>query len=449
MPRLSTFLSSLSFSSLLLLSFPATIAHLHIFLSIHFAHSLLSSSGFLEANFCEIWNLSVGALATFSLPKTTPLPPSLVTPPLFSPEKVRPSRSTGGVPRGPSTGPDLIVDDGGDATLLIHEGVKAEEVYEKTGTLPDPASSDNAEFQIVLTIIRDGLKSDPKKYTRMKERLVGVSEETTNGVKRLYQMQANGTLLFPAINVNDSVTKSKCALDLHLDSVVKRAHMAVQSGGVYRAMLWFQGENSLPLLSLMGSSRVESSSQLKCNSNGEGLCYCKQLSPISTVWTKENASRRFYGCSRFKEGGCKFFDWYEEPLPKRVGDMFFSLREKKIKLGNENQRLKRQLWNVGIKDVNDGDYAGGSTSTRVVGSNVVADEATGKYHGAEPEEIEKIKIEVDLLKEENRRLKHKAYSNKKSKEIYRFYLFLSCVINGFILLFLKNKSNGNGFMSLP
>ncbi|KAL2486840.1 Adenosylhomocysteinase 1 [Abeliophyllum distichum] len=106
-------------------------------------------------------------------------------------------------------GPDLIVDDGGDATLLIHEGVKAEEEYEKTGKVPDPNSTDNSEFQIVLTIIRDGLKSDPKKYTRMKERLVGVSEETTTGVKRLYQMQANGTLLFPAINVNDSVTKSK------------------------------------------------------------------------------------------------------------------------------------------------------------------------------------------------------------------------------------------------
>ncbi|KAL2463380.1 Adenosylhomocysteinase 1 [Forsythia ovata] len=101
---------------------------------------------------------------------------------------------------GPDGGPDLIVDDGGDATLLIHEGVKAEEEYEKSGKVPDPASTDNAEFQIVLTIIRDGLKIDPKKYNRMKQRLVGVSEETTTGVKRLYQMQANGTLLFPAIN---------------------------------------------------------------------------------------------------------------------------------------------------------------------------------------------------------------------------------------------------------
>ncbi|KAF3971328.1 hypothetical protein CMV_005059 [Castanea mollissima] len=110
---------------------------------------------------------------------------------------------------GPGGGPDLIVDDGGDATLLIHEGVKAEELFEKNGTLPDPASTDNAEFQIVLTIIRDGLKTDPKRYHKMKQRLVGVSEETTTGVKRLYQMQFNGSLLFPAINVNDSVTKSK------------------------------------------------------------------------------------------------------------------------------------------------------------------------------------------------------------------------------------------------
>ncbi|MBA0555412.1 hypothetical protein Golob_025592, partial [Gossypium lobatum] len=110
---------------------------------------------------------------------------------------------------GAGGGPDLIVDDGGDVTMLIHEGVKAEEAYEKTGKVPDPTSSDNAEFQIVLTIIKDGLTANPKKYTKMKERLVGVSEETTTGVKRLYQMQANGTLLFPAINVNDSVTKSK------------------------------------------------------------------------------------------------------------------------------------------------------------------------------------------------------------------------------------------------
>eukprot|EP00249_Psilotum_nudum_P036072 c6277_g1_i1 orf=67-1524(+) len=110
---------------------------------------------------------------------------------------------------GPAGGPDLIVDDGGDATLLIHEGVKAERAYAKDGTLPDPSSTDNLEFQIVLTLIRDGIKENPTKYHKMTERLVGVSEETTTGVKRLYQMQADGTLLFSAINVNDAVTKSK------------------------------------------------------------------------------------------------------------------------------------------------------------------------------------------------------------------------------------------------
>jgi adenosylhomocysteinase len=107
-----------------------------------------------------------------------------------------------------SVGPDLIVDDSGDATLPIHEGVKAEEIYEKTGKVPDPASTNNAEFQIMLTIIKDGLKIDPK-YHKMNQRLVGVSEETTTGVKRLYQMEASGSLLFPTINVNDFVTKSK------------------------------------------------------------------------------------------------------------------------------------------------------------------------------------------------------------------------------------------------
>ncbi|GFS39859.1 S-adenosyl-L-homocysteine hydrolase [Actinidia rufa] len=110
---------------------------------------------------------------------------------------------------GPGGGPDLIVDDGGDITLLIHEGVKAEEEYERSGTLPDPASTENTEFRIVLGLIRGSIVVDPRKYRKIKERLVGVSEETTTGVKRLCQMQANGTLLFPAINVNDSVTKSK------------------------------------------------------------------------------------------------------------------------------------------------------------------------------------------------------------------------------------------------
>jgi adenosylhomocysteinase len=87
--------------------------------------------------------------------------------------------------------------------------VKAEKAYAKDGTLPDPTSTDNPEFKIVLTIIRDGLAKNPQRWTKVAESLVGVSEETTTGVKRLYEMQEAGTLLIPCINVNDSVTKSK------------------------------------------------------------------------------------------------------------------------------------------------------------------------------------------------------------------------------------------------
>ena len=136
---------------------------------------------------------------------THPLPPCLPLPfpPLFPPPCLQALCWPG------SDGPDLLVDDGGDATLLIHEGVKAEEAYEKDGSKPDPDSTDNPEFQIVLRIIRDGLEASPTKWRKMAAKLVGVSEETTTGVKRLYEMTASGTLLFPAINVNDSVTKSK------------------------------------------------------------------------------------------------------------------------------------------------------------------------------------------------------------------------------------------------
>ena len=106
-------------------------------------------------------------------------------------------------------GCDLIVDDGGDMTLLIHEGVKAELAYAKDGTLPDPNSTDNAEFKIVLSLIRRELPKQSNKWQRLAARMVGVSEETTTGVHRLYVMAQKGELLFPAINVNDSVTKSK------------------------------------------------------------------------------------------------------------------------------------------------------------------------------------------------------------------------------------------------
>merc|ERR1711937_903225 len=106
-------------------------------------------------------------------------------------------------------GCDLIVDDGGDMTLLIHEGVAAEIAYEKDGTLPDPESVDNPEFKIVLAIIKRELPKNGKKWRDLAARMVGVSEETTTGVHRLYIMADKGSLLFPAINVNDSVTKSK------------------------------------------------------------------------------------------------------------------------------------------------------------------------------------------------------------------------------------------------
>jgi len=110
---------------------------------------------------------------------------------------------------GKGDGPDIIVDDGGDVTLLIHEGYKAEENYAKDGSLPDPSSTDNAELKIVLGICKRLLSVDPQKWHKLAARCKGVSEETTTGVHRLYQMQKDGTLLFPAINVNDSVTKSK------------------------------------------------------------------------------------------------------------------------------------------------------------------------------------------------------------------------------------------------
>jgi len=106
-------------------------------------------------------------------------------------------------------GPDLIVDDGGDATLLIHKGKEFEAAFAKDGTLPDPESTTNPEFKCILTLIRDSIKINAKKWTAMADNWKGVSEETTTGVHRLKEMAAKGTLLVPAINVNDCVTKSK------------------------------------------------------------------------------------------------------------------------------------------------------------------------------------------------------------------------------------------------
>jgi adenosylhomocysteinase len=106
---------------------------------------------------------------------------------------------------GGSSGPNLILDDGGDATLVLHKGVE----FERAGHVPDPTTAGNAELAIVLSLLQRRFNEDPQYWTRLAAEIRGVSEETTTGVHRLYQMRDQGTLLFPAINVNDSVTKSK------------------------------------------------------------------------------------------------------------------------------------------------------------------------------------------------------------------------------------------------
>ena len=108
-------------------------------------------------------------------------------------------------------GPNLILDDGGDATLLVHKGVE----FERAGAVPDPPAGSgageaaSAEYRVILDTLRASLARDPQRFTRIAKGLIGVTEETTTGVHRLYELAAKGELLFPAINVNDSVTKSK------------------------------------------------------------------------------------------------------------------------------------------------------------------------------------------------------------------------------------------------
>ncbi len=102
-------------------------------------------------------------------------------------------------------GPNMILDDGGDATLLVHKGAE----FERAGAVPDPATADSDEFRVVLELLTRSLEEDPQRWSRAAEEIQGVTEETTTGVLRLYQFAAQGQLLFPAINVNDSVTKSK------------------------------------------------------------------------------------------------------------------------------------------------------------------------------------------------------------------------------------------------
>jgi len=106
---------------------------------------------------------------------------------------------------GDGDGPNMILDDGGDATLLVHKGVQ----YERAGAVPDPTEEDSEEIQIVLATLQRSLEEDPQRWTKIAAQIKGVTEETTTGVHRLYQFAEQGHLLFPAINVNDAVTKSK------------------------------------------------------------------------------------------------------------------------------------------------------------------------------------------------------------------------------------------------
>jgi adenosylhomocysteinase len=102
-------------------------------------------------------------------------------------------------------GPNMILDDGGDATLLVHKGRE----FELAGAVPDPAGADSEEFKVILELLTRSLTEDPQRYTKIAGAIKGVTEETTTGVHRLYQLAETGDLLFPAINVNDAVTKSK------------------------------------------------------------------------------------------------------------------------------------------------------------------------------------------------------------------------------------------------
>jgi len=107
--------------------------------------------------------------------------------------------------RWPDGGPNMVLDDGGDATLLVHKGTE----FEAAGAVPDPSTADSEEYQYVLALLGRTLAEDPQLWTTIGQGIKGVTEETTTGVHRLYQMAETGNLLFPAINVNDSVTKSK------------------------------------------------------------------------------------------------------------------------------------------------------------------------------------------------------------------------------------------------
>ena len=120
-------------------------------------------------------------------------------------------------------GPNMILDDGGDVTLLVHKGVE----YEANGAVPSDSVDDSEEYAVILDTLRRSLVEDPQRFTRIAAGITGVTEETTTGVMRLYEFAKAGTLLFPAINVNDSVTKSK------FDNLYGVRHSLVD--GIFRA----------------------------------------------------------------------------------------------------------------------------------------------------------------------------------------------------------------------
>lgn len=168
-------------------------------------------------------------------------------------------------------GCDMIVDDGGDMTLLIHEGVKAEKAFEKDGTLPDPDSTDNAEFKCVLTIIKREMPKNPKKWRMLADRMIGVSEETTTGVHRLYVMAEKKELLFPAINVNDSVTKSK------FDNLYGCKHSVTD--GICRATdVMMAGKKAV----ICGYGDVGKGTAMALKAQG-AICYVTEVDPICAL----------------------------------------------------------------------------------------------------------------------------------------------------------------------
>ncbi|MFY9488275.1 MAG: adenosylhomocysteinase [Solirubrobacterales bacterium] len=120
-------------------------------------------------------------------------------------------------------GPNMILDDGGDATMLVHKGRE----YELAGTVPNPSEAESEEFEVFLTLLQKSIAEDSERYTKLADGILGVTEETTTGVHRLYELAKTGDLLFPAINVNDSVTKSK------FDNLYGCRHSLVD--GLYRA----------------------------------------------------------------------------------------------------------------------------------------------------------------------------------------------------------------------